>query len=223
MTYDGLGKNKLMKRWFKTITLNHGYQSTYNVGSYRSNTQFGESNFGDNFTDRMDINGNYMSQFDIQSVNISEQFSPLVGVDMTMKNSLSFKLEFKRARNLTMNISNAQITEVKTQEYIAGTGYRFKKVKLIIGKTREFESDLNLRMDFSIRQNLTTIRKVIEEAQQITAGQDVFTLKFNADYNLSKNFNVRFFFDWITNAPKVSNRFKTTDVKFGLSVRFSLS
>lgn len=222
MTYDGLGKNKLMKRWFKTITLNHGYQSTYNIGSYRSNTQFSESNFSDNFTDMTDINGNYMSQYDIQSVNISEQFSPLIGVDLTMKNSLSFKLEFKRARNLTMNISNAQITEVKTQEYIAGSGYRFKKVPLILGK-KEFKSDLNLRMDFSIRQNLTTIRKVIEDAQQITAGQDVFTVKLNADYNLSKNFNVRFFFDWITNAPKVSNRFKTTNINFGLSVRFSLS
>ena len=142
---------------------------------------------------------------------------------MTLKNSLNLKLEFKRSRNLTMNISNAQITEVKVQEYILGGGYRFKKVKIRFNKTKEFESDLNLRLDFSIRDNLTIIRKVIEDAYQITSGQNIFTLKFNADYNLSKSFNIRFFFDWITNQPRVSNRFKTRNINFGLSVRFSLS
>lgn len=225
-TYDGLGKTQLMKRWFRSITFNHGYQSTYNIGNYSSNSDFTADHFstgGYDFTNFRDINTNYTSEYDIQSVNISEQFSPLFGIDMTLKNSLNFKVEFKRSRNLTLNISNVQITEVKTQEYIVGSGYRFKKVPIRFNKTRTFESDLNIRMDFSIRDNLTIIRKVIDDAYQITSGQNIFTLKFNADYNLTQSFNVRFFFDWITNNPKVSNRFKTTNINFGLSVRFSLS
>ncbi len=226
VSYDGLGKTRLMKHWFRSITMNHGYQASYNIGNYRSNATFTENHFSTaqyDFTNIRDINNNYTAQFDIQSVNISEQFSPLFGLDMTLKNSLNIKVEFKRSRNLTMNISNAQITEVKTQEYIVGSGYRFKKVKIRFNATKEFESDLNLRMDFSIRDNLTIIRKVIEDAYQVTSGQNIFTLKFNADYNLSKSFNVRFFFDWITNNPRVSNRFKTSNINFGLSVRFSLS
>ena len=226
VSYDGLSKLRLVKRYFRTITLNHGYQSSYNIGNYRSNAIFSENHFNsgtDALSSIRDINDNYVAQYDIQSVNISEQFSPLLSIDMAMKNSLNFKIEFKRSRNLTLNIRNAQITEVKTQEYILGSGYRFKKVKLRINKSKEIESDLNLRLDFSIRDNLTIIRKVIEDAYQITAGQNIFTFKFNADYNLSKSFNVRFFFDWIKNAPRVSNRFKTSNINFGLSVRFSLS
>ena len=223
VSYDGLSKIRLVKQFFRTVTLNHGYQSSYNIGSYRSNAIFTDNNHQDGFSTIRDINNNYAVEYDIQSVNISEQFSPLLSIDMTMKNSLNFKIEFKRSRNLTLNIRNAQVTEVKTQEYILGSGYRFKKVKLRINKSKEIESDLNLRLDLSIRDNLTIIRKVIEDAYQVTAGQNIFTFKFNADYNLSKSFNVRFFFDWIKNAPRVSNRFKTGNINFGLSVRFSLS
>jgi cell surface protein SprA len=225
VSYDGLSKIRLVKQFFRTVSLKHGYQSTYNIGSYRSNSTYAEDHFNagsEGFALIKDINDNYTPQYDIQSVTISEQFSPLISADMTMKNSLNLKIEFKRSRNLTLNIANAQVTEVKTQEYIIGTGYRFKSVTFKT-KTKEFKSDLNVRLDFSIRDNLTIIRKVIEDAYQVTAGQNIFTLKLNADYNLSKSFNVRFFFDWIKNAPRVSNRFKTSNINFGLSVRFSLS
>ena len=228
VSFDGLTKIRLVKRFFRSITLNHGYKSSYNIGNYRSNATFSEAGNHFNSSDQdfaniRDINNNFVAQYDIQSVSISEQFSPLFSIDVTLKNSINAKLEFKRSRNLTMNISNAQITEVRVQEYIIGTGYRFKKVKLRFNATTEFESDLNLRVDFSVRDNMTIIRKVIEDAYQITSGQNIFTLKFNADYNLTKSFNIRFFFDWITNQPRVSNRFKTRNINFGLSVRFSLS
>ncbi len=225
LSYDGLSKVKVIKEFFRSVTLTHGYQSTYNVGNYRSNALFSENQINtgqDAFASIRDINDNYVAQHDIQSVSISEQFSPLAGLDLTLKNSLNIKIEFKRSRNLTLNIGNAQITEVKTQEYVLGTGYRFKEVTFKT-KTKEFKSDLNVRFDFSIRDNLTIIRKIIDEDNQVTAGQNIFTLKFNADYNLSKSFNVRFFFDWITNHPRVSNRFNTSAINFGLSLRFSLN
>lgn len=218
MSYDGLSKIKLVKRFFRTVTLNHGYQSSYNIGNYRSN-----SAFVDGLSNIRDINDNFSAQYDIQSVNISEQFSPLLGIDMTLKNSLNFKIELKRSRNLNMNINNAQITEVKVKEYIVGAGYRFKEVPLRLNKAKEIKSDLNMRLDFSIRDNLTIIRKVIEDAYQITSGQHIFTLNYNADYNLSKSFNVNFFFKWIANTPRVSNQFRTRNINFGLSVRFTLS
>jgi len=218
VSYDGLSKTKFFKQYFRTITLNHNYQSTYNIGTYRTNP-----NYVDPIENIRDINNNYFSQLEIQTVNISERFSPLLSVDMAMRNSMNFKIEFKRSRNLILNLNNAQLTEVKTQEYVLGTGYRFKSVKLRLNKTKEVTSDLNLRLDFSMRDNLTIIRQLIEEAYQITAGQSIFSLKFNADYNLSKNFNVRFFFDWIKNNPRISNRFKTSNINFGVSIRFSLT
>ena len=40
--------------------------------------------------------------FDIASVSITEAFSPLIGLNMTMKNSLMLKFEYRKQRNLTM-------------------------------------------------------------------------------------------------------------------------
>ncbi len=221
LSYDGLSKIRLVKKFFRSVKLNHSYQSTYNMGNFRTNSDFMNNPHKDIFSYETDVNGNYFPEYDMQSVSISEQFSPLISFDMTMKNSLNFKVEFKRSRNLTLNIGNSQVTEVKSQEYIFGAGYRFKSVTFKT-KTREIKSDLNVRLDLSMRDNLTIIRRIIEDAHQVTAGKKIFTLKLNADYNLSKNFNVRFFFDWIRNKPRVSNLFKTSNINFGLSVRFSL-
>ncbi len=221
LSYDGLSKIRLVKKFFRSVKLNHSYQSTYNMGNFRTNSDFMNSAHTDIFSYETDVNGNYFPEYDMQSVSISEQFSPLISFDMTMKNSLNFKVEFKRSRNLTLNIGNSQVTEVKSQEYIFGAGYRFKSVTFKT-KTREIKSDLNVRLDLSMRDNLTIIRRIVEDAHQVTSGKKIFTLKLNADYNLSKNFNVRFFFDWIKNKPRVSNLFETSNINFGLSVRFSL-
>ena len=59
-------------------------------------------------------NAKIISDNQIQSITISEQFAPFLGVDATWiirKNGLITKFEFKRDRSLTMNISNFQITE----------------------------------------------------------------------------------------------------------------
>ena len=92
VTYDGLMKLKFIKKRFKQFSFGHAYRSTYTVGSYQTNLNYGE---GDN------VNLNNMSyhvQREISQVSINEQFSPLFKLDMTWKNSLLTKIEFKRSR-----------------------------------------------------------------------------------------------------------------------------
>jgi cell surface protein SprA len=133
------------------------------------------------------------------------------------------KVEIKKTRNLSLSFANNQLTEVMSDEYIFGTGYRIKDVKLIINKKKEITSDLNLRGDFSIRNNLTIIRQLEGNVNQPTTGQKIVTLKLSADYQLGSNFNIRFFVDRIVNAPKVSISFRTSNTNVGFSVRFSLA
>jgi len=160
-------------------------------------------------------------------VSIIEQFAPLGGLDMTWKNGITSKVEYKKTRNLALSLNNNQLTEVYNNEFVIGTGYRFNSVKLTFrtsgGGSRQLKSDLNLRADVSIRDNKTIMRKLVELTNIPTAGQKIVTLKFTADYMLSDKFNVRLFFDRIVNSPFVALTFPTANTNFGISLRFTLT
>ena len=226
ITYDGLAKIPFIKDYLRTANVTHTYRSTYNVGSYQNNLR-DLWNPREGFNYITDPNGNYYSQFAFNSVSITEQFSPLIGIDLNWKNSLITKVEIKKSRNLMMSFSNNQLTEQKTDEYIIGGGYRIKDVQITIGgrggRKRTFKSDLNLRLDFSIRNNLTIIRKLEEGVNQPTAGNEVITIKASADYVLSDRFNLRLFYDHVINDPKVVLSYPSSNIDFGVSVRFTLA
>jgi cell surface protein SprA len=91
------------------------------------------------------------------------------------------------------------------------------------GGSRTFKSDLNLKLDFSIRNNKTILRKVTEQYDQISAGQRVFTINFSADYQLNERFTLRLFYDRIVNKPFISSQYPNRNTNAGISVRFSLA
>ena len=102
---------------------------------------------------------------------------------MTWKNSLITTFELKKTRNLTMSFSNNQLTEVRGNEVIIGSGYRLKDVKLPIKmgrKKKDLQSDLNLKADFSIRGNTTIIRKLVEETNTPLKGQRIISINITA-------------------------------------------
>jgi cell surface protein SprA len=140
-------------------------------------------------------------------VSITEQFNPLIKFDLGFLNSLLASAEMRRARNLSLSFVNNQLTEITSNEFIVGMGYRIKGIRFNIsgvlggGKKTRTNSDLNLKLDFSIRRNKTVLRRVDQDINQISTGQQVMTLNFSADYNLSTRFNVRFYFDKVINTP----------------------
>lgn len=229
ITYDGLTKFKLISHYLRKITLSHSYRSTFNIGAYTTNLSYSEGDDGYNWV-REDLQKNsdfnFIPEREIATVSINEMFAPLAGIDMTLKNGLIAKIEFKRSRNLTFSLSNNQLTEMNTKEYVFGTGYRFKNVEINItsgGNTHNFKSDVNIRADLSIRDNYTIIRKLMEEGDQFIGGQTNTSLKLSADYMLSDRFQLRLFFDKVINAPKISNNYRTANTNFGISVKFTLT
>ena len=222
ITYDGLSKVPALKKLFKTVTLNHAYRSTFSVGSFTRNQLYEEDANGAPTV--LDANGNFITDKQLSVASISEQFSPLINVDMTWNNSLLTRLEMRRDRNVSLSFANNQITEVVGKEYIVGLGYRLTNVKLPfkVGKV-EKASDLDLRADISIRDNQTIIRRVVENRNELTSGQRIFTIKFTADYRFSSKVNLRFFYDRVANTPLISSSFPTANTNAGISLRFTLS
>jgi cell surface protein SprA len=222
ITYDGLGKIKLLKKWIRNLSFTHAYRSNFTLANFTTNLN-GQFDSDRNATE-LDMAGNFISQKQIMTLSILEQFSPLLGVDMTLTNDIMVKLEIKKDRNITLSLSNNQITEIKGTEMVLGSGYTWRKLQLpfkIAGKPIE-PSDLRMRFDVSIRDNKTITRKIIENQSQATAGQRMVSIKFSGDYHLTKQLMVRLYFDRIVNTPFVSTSFPTANTNAGFALRFQL-
>ncbi|WP_299579052.1 cell surface protein SprA [uncultured Sunxiuqinia sp.] len=228
VTYDGLvtkieGLNKVLK----TLNINHAYRSSYNVGSFITNLSYNDQVYNDGFSYVLnELSGNFIGRYDINVVSINEQFSPLINMDVTWLNDMTTRAEVSRSRNLALNFANNQLTEVLTNEYTFGLGYRFERMDLIIKTKRSqkaYSNDLNIRADVSFRKNKTLIRKLVEATNQLTAGQNAITIKTTADYMLSDRFQMRVYFDKVINKPFTSLSFPTSNTNFGLSFRFTLA
>lgn len=221
ITYDGFGRIEALQKYVNSITLDHSYRSTYSVGSYVSNPfYFVDNSLGVPIA--YDLQGNFVVEQNINTVTLSEQFSPLFNINMDWKNSLTTRFEVKKARTIGLNMANTQINEVRSDEYIFGAGYRFNSVQLIINNN-EINSDLNVRIDFSYRNNMTMIRKLEDiSGSEITAGQEMLSVKATADYMLSDKFIFRAFYDQRLNRPHISNSYDNANYNVGFSLTFTL-
>jgi len=226
ITYEGVvSKSELLKKYFKTLSFNHAYRSSYNVGSFITNSKYDDTKYEDGFSYVRNASEDFIAPEGINSVSISEQFSPLINIDITWINDFETRAELKTSRNLALSFSNNQMTEVLSNEMSFGLGYRFSRMDLIV-KTKKsqksYSNDLNMRADLSFRKNKTILRKIVEGVDDLTAGQDAITLKTTADYMLSDRFQLRLYFDKILNKPKVGS-FNTSNTNFGVSFRFTLA
>lgn len=220
VTYDGLMKKEFFKKRFKSFSLSHGYRSSFNVGSFTSNLAYVPGGTA------KDSKGDYIPERQINQVSLTEQFSPLINVDATWNNSLITRVEIKRDRNLSMNFANLQLTEQRGNELVIGSGYRIRDLELPIqlGK-KKLKSDLNLRVDLSIRNNYTVTRKYENGIviNQDAGGNRIISVKTSGDYVINERFNVRVFFDRVITKPVLSSSFPTANTSAGVSVRFTLA
>ena len=215
--YTGLMKNRWFKKKFKRFSLSHGYRSSYSINSFQSNLERQNGLF--------EIEtGDIKPELIINNVVLTDQFNPLIRVDFEMKNSLSVLAEARTDRTFSLSFDNNLLTEISGKEYTVGLGYRFKDVKFVTnigGERTRLKGDLNLKADVSLRDNVTIIRNLDIDNNQITAGQDLWSAKFTADYALSRNLNALFFYDHSFSQFKVSTAFPQTTINTGFTIRYN--
>jgi cell surface protein SprA len=229
VTWDGLGKLKPLKKYFRGIIVRHAYRSTYSINSYENNVLFNSDDKSQ--TVRVPNNGasggiadNYVSYYSVNAVTLREEFSPLIKFEFQfVKAGLSANFETKRDKTTNLNLTGLQIIETKGQEYVVGFAYPIPKLRLkrikIQGKV--LESTLNTRLDFSYRRNISIIRRLDDGTSVPTAGTDIITMRSSADYLLTSNITLRIFYDWIKTTPKTSSSFPTSNVNAGFSLRIN--
>jgi len=227
VTYTGLSRVPAIQKVIQKLTISHSYKSSYSINSYNSNVNFYEVD--GHAAQQQQFSTDYIPRYDFGQISISEQFAPLFGIDMTWHNSLFTKVEYKKARNLTLSFANNQVTEVKSNELVVGVGYRIKSLAFSVrslgggGNKTRLESDVDIKVDFSIRSNKTVLRRIDEDVNQVSAGQKIMSINTSIDYMLNQNLSIRLFFDKIINDPFVSNQYKNSTTNGGISLRFSLA
>ena len=229
--YNGLGKLSGLSDIFSSITITHSYSSTYNINSFTNSLLYadgiGLGNSIENYplASLQNDNGELVPVFVINQVQITERFAPLIGINVRTKSRLTARMEYKTERNLTLNLSNTQITELKSNDISFDFGFTKANFKIpfrVQGRTVSLKNDLTFRLNFTIRDTKTIQRK-IDEQNTITRGNLNFQLRPNVSYVLNQRLNLQFFFERNINEPKVSNSFRRSTTSGGIQIRFSLT
>ncbi len=227
ITYEGdVSQVSWLQEYITSLNFTHQYQATYDVGNFVSNTAYNNQQYGDGFSYVRDLSNNFLPKNDLGGISINEQFNPLLDVEANWVNHLTSHIGYKRNRNLSLSFSNNQLTEINSNELEIGLGYRFEKMNLILKtkrRERSLSNDLNLRCDLDFQKNKTILRQIDENADQVTAGSNVITLKTYADYMLSNRFQLRIFYDKQVTKPYTSLSYMTATTNFGVSFRFTLT
>lgn len=217
--YNGLMRYKYFKDRFKRFSLQHNYRASYTINQFRSNFDYNEN------PDGQDVNTNFFNKTIMSNVNLVEQFSPLLRVDFELKGSLRVLTEVKKDRALSMSFDNNLLTEVKGIEYVVGLGYRFKDVifssRLADNPTGIIKSDINIKADFSYRNNQTLVRYLDYDNNQLAAGQNIWSVKLTADYAFSKNLTAIFYYDHSFSKAVISTSFPLTNIRSGFTIRYN--
>ena len=226
ITYDGLRYISWLKKKVKRISLTSAYSSVYTIGNFSRNLLFDESvAVTPGLTDNIDLNGNFIPKYQINQVTISEQFNPLVKVDVTLKNNMSFNTAFKRSRNLTLNIDNSQLLQEDANSYVVGMGYRMNDVKIFknelgkskVPRTLEFNLDINYNFKKSI------VRNIYDEGQQVNSGNEQFGVSFSANYTINELLNCSVYFDRNSSESFILSSFPIRESIFGIKIKYTLT
>ena len=231
ITYSGLKNIPMISGQFTKFDILHAYTATYTATGIQSNVDYHGNPNGyyqtvDNAGNVVKDGGDKINPYTFAQVGYVESFSPLIGVDVTMRNNMQFGIQYNRTRMMVLGLVNQTLTEDANTEYVVRLGYIIRNFRLgtanIRGRgTRGKGSDLNIRGDISLRDSKTSIMNILLNDAQVTGGQRLMNIKLSADYNVSENLNLRVFYEQMTSKYKISTAFPLSTVRAGISATFT--
>lgn len=229
--YTGLINIPAISEVFSSFTVSHGYNSTYSVSSFTNSLNYGEDKIGlsndilDYPLAENDSTGKLVPVYIINQVSISEQFVPLIGFNVRTKSNISTRLEFRKSRNLALNMSNAQVTETTNNDITLDLGYSKMGFKLPWrwqGRTITLKNDLTFRVAASVRDSKTVQRKIFDNST-VTNGNFTWQVRPTITYQINNQLDFTFYMERNVTEPKVLSSFKRATTAFGIQLRFGLA
>jgi len=163
-----------------------------------------------------------------------ERLAPLIGVNIVTRSRLQARIDYNRERNIALQISNGNVTELKSSDFTFSFGFTKAGMKLPFkaqGETIVLDNDLTFKADLSIRDTRTLQRKIVEvdslgqlrSDNIVTSGNVNFQLRPTLSYVLNERLNLSCYFERTINEPRISSSYPRRASAFGFQVRFSLA
>jgi len=226
--YNGLSRLKGFDKIFTNFTVRHGYNSTLSMNSFTTALLF-QDRFRVGYPEFIDTQtGNYVPYFLVPNITISEQFSPLIGIDMSFKNDITANFEYKRSRTLSLSLVDYQLAENRSTEYTFGFNWRKRGVPFLqnikIGKNgKKLDNDVTFRFDFSLRDDATANTKLDQLTTYPAAGQKVVRIAPSIDYVVSQRVKIMLYYERNSVEPKIATSAPVIKTRAGAQVRISLA
>lgn len=231
--YSGLNKIEGLKDIFQSITLNHAYSSTYSVVNYTNSLEYTNVRINNPvedynnglFASQTTSKGELIPVYVISQVMISEQFAPLIGINFRTKSKLNMRFEYKTKRDLALNTSNSQITELNSKDWSVDLGYTKTNMKLPFkdnGRVITLKNDITFQLNMSVANNRTIQRK-IAEVNTITNGNINFQFRPNVSYLINQKLRIQVYVERTVNEPLVTSSFRRSTTRGGVKIVFNLS
>nr|WP_236065505.1 cell surface protein SprA [Niastella soli] len=224
LTYNGLTRIPGMEKIFTNFTITHGYTGTLSMNSFQSSLLYQDSlrlaypSFIDTIT------GNFIPYFLVPNISLSEQFVPLIDMDMQFTNQLTARFEYKKSRTVSLSLIDYQLSESRSTEFTIGAGYRkrgaFSWIKF---KGKPLQNDASFRLDVGLRDDITANSRLDQDQALPTNGQKVITINPTIDYVISNRVNLKLYFEQRRVEPKISTSPPITTTRCGVQLRISLA
>jgi cell surface protein SprA len=224
ITYNGLTRIKGMEKIFTNFTISHGYNSTLSMNSFTSALLYRDS-AGLGFPSFIDtLTGNYIPYFLVPNVSITEQFVPLIDMDMQFTNNLTARFEYKKSRTVSLSLIDFQLSESRSTEFTIGAGIRKRGAfSWIKWKGKPLQNDASFRLDVGLRDDITANSRLDQSQSLPTNGQRVITINPTIDYVISNRVNMKLYFEQRRVEPKISTSPPITTTRAGVQIRISLA
>ena len=224
LTYNGLSRIPGMEKIFTSFTVTHGYNSNLSMNHFESALLF-QDPFAYNQPGFIDtLTGNFVPYFLVPNITISEQFAPMIDLDMQFTNQLNARFEFKKSRQLSLSLVDFQLSEARSTEFTIGGGMRTRGTfSFIKWKGKSLENDANFRLDLGFRDDITANSRLDQLQALPTAGQRVITINPSVDYVISNRVNIKFYFEQRRVEPKISTAPPITNTRAGVQIRLALA
>jgi cell surface protein SprA len=227
LTYTGLAQMLGLTHVFSNLTITNGYSDVFSMNSFSSSL---------NFSDPMHLNspsfidtlsGNYVPFFIIPNITIAEAFTPLIGIDATTHDQSNFRLQYSKSRQLSLSLIDYQVSEMNSTEITAGFTFHKSNVNLSFlpgnKKVGAKGNDLDISIDFSIRNNIQTNSVLDQSSSFSTGGQKIIFISPTINYTLSRRVNLQLYFQQQRINPYISTTPPTTNTGGGLKIRVALT
>ena len=224
--YNGLAKTPLLSTIFSNITLTHGYNSNLSMNSFTSSLTYADTGrrSAPSFLDT--VSKNYVPYFLVPNITISEKMEPLIGINLTTLSQWSLRFEYKKSRILSLSLIDYQLSENNSTEFVFGTAYKKKGLKLpftIPGlNNNKLSNELTFRFDIAIRDIYNSNSRLDQKEAYGTGGQKDVTIQPSIDYVLNSKINLKFFFDQRKTTPYISSSPPITNTRAGVNIRIAL-